>query len=522
VWKFFSSIVRNISYLKMAIMKHPEKYILILLLLIVQALCAQDRRSERIDSLVSVLAANKLFNGSILVAEHGRVIYRRSVGDIDFEHHIPNSDTTIFNLASLSKPLTAVAVLQLVQKGKVKLDDPLSKYFKDFPYPEIQIRYLLSQSSGLPVQEKAEAPYIAAHPDEILNNQEVYAHLVAAKTPLLFPPGSNWGYNNTNYVLLALLVEKIGGRTFNAYMKAKVFRPAGMSKSYIRLAGMPNTPRYIIPNYYTSAYQNVDSLDHVQNYTFYNLGSLYGPANVMSTLQDLLKFDQALMAGKLINKNLLKLAFSPLILNNGKVFHMGASTRSYGLGWNVYTSKTAHPDTMIFHDGHVVGITTVSHHNLSKDQTIIFYDNTNHAPLQLMVGISNILNGISPGNFRVTQSLASVYGETLVSNGINAAISKLLSLKSDTAHYYIDESEMNTLGFDLLKAPMPDHFALSLEAFKINILLFPKSGNAYDSYAQALEKAGDNNDALLMYQKSLTLWPDNEEGKKAVKRLSGR
>ncbi len=502
-------------------MKRFEKYILVMSLFYIHALSAQDKRSERIDSLVSVLAANKLFNGSILVAEHGSVIYRRSVGDIDFAHHIPNSDTTTFNLASLSKPLTAVAVLQLVQKGKINLGDPLSKYFKDFPYPEIQVRHLLSQSSGLPVQEKAEASYIAAHPDEILSNEEIYTHIVDSKTPLLFPPGSNWSYNNTNYVLLALLVEKVSRMPFNVYMKVKVFRPAGMSKSYIRLAGMPNTPRYIIPNYYTGAYQNVDSLDHIQNYTFYNLGSLYGPANVMSTLQDLLKFEQALMAGKLINKDLLKPAFSPLILNNGKVFHMGASTRSYGLGWNVYTKK-AHPDTFIFHDGHVVGITTVLHHNLNKDQTIIFYDNTNHAPLQLMVGISNMLNGISPGNFRVTQSLARVYGETLVKNGLNAAASKLLSLKSDTAHYYIDELEMNTLGFDLLKAPMPDHLARSLEVFKINILLFPKSGNAYDSYAQALEKAGDNDDALLMYQKSVMLWPDNEEGKKAVKRLSAR
>jgi tetratricopeptide (TPR) repeat protein len=109
-----------------------------------------------------------------------------------------------------------------------------------------------------------------------------------------------------------------------------------------------------------------------------------------------------------------------------------------------------------------------------------------------------------------------------VDKGPDAAIAKLMTFKSDTVHYYLDELEMNTLGFDLLKAPLPNHNELALEAFKVNTLLFSKSGNTYDSYADALERNGKKEEAILMYQKSLALSPGNEAGKRALQRLSGQ
>jgi CubicO group peptidase (beta-lactamase class C family) len=507
----------------------------ILLLFILGSLCAQaqvsinvmaalmpETKTHRIDSLLNVLADARLFNGSVLIAENGHVVYEKSIGYIDKSRQIPNTDTTRFNLASLSKPFTAVAILQLVQKGKLKLDDPFIKYFPDFPYPAIRIRHLLTHTSGLPSVEKEEAAYVSAHPNEIVTNENAYAHLVAAKSPLVFQPGDNEAYNNMNYLLLGMLVEKISRVPFAVYMEKNVFKPAGMPKTYVRTANMPNTTRYIMPDFYTSSYRNVDSLDHSLYYTNYNLGGWYGPNNVISTLQDLLNFDKTLMSGKLIKPALLEAAFAPVTLNNGKVFHMGNSTRSYGFGWNVYTSKTAPTDTFIFHDGHIVGISTILHHNISKNQTIIFYDNTGNPPLQLMLSLSNILNNQSPQKIRVTQSLARLYGETLIGKGPDAAIAKLITLKSDTAHYYLDELEMNTLGFDLLKAPLQNHNELSLEVFKINTLLYPKSGNTYDSYGEALEKNGKKDEAVLMYKISLALSPDNEAGKQALQRLSGQ
>ncbi|WP_185731408.1 serine hydrolase domain-containing protein [Larkinella rosea] len=487
-----------------------------------QETATPSSRIARIDSLLSTLASHGLLNGSVFVAEQGKVLYSKSFGYADKARRVPHTDTTRFNLASLSKPFTALATLQLVQKGKLKLDDPVVKYFTDFPHPTITVRHLLNQTSGLPVLERLMDAYVNAHPDEVLSNQQVYASLVILKSPLLFQPGDTWRYNNLNYVLLAMLVEKVSRMSFATYAQRNLFRPAGMPNTYIRLAGMPNTTRYIRPNQYTLHYHNVDLLDRKQEYTYYQLGSLIGPNNVISTIQDLWKFDQALMAGKLVSPALLEMASKPLTLNNGQVFRMGSSTRSYGLGWSVYHSKTEPINHFIFHDGHIVGLTTFLHHNLTKNQTIIFCDNTDNNPLQVMVAVSNILNNTAPPPIRLTESLVRLYGEALVAGGPDYAITRFNELKTDSTQYHVDELEMNRLGYDLLRASSPQYKAYALEVFKINTLLFPKSGNTYDSYAHALAKSGRKEEAIAMYRHSIRVWPGNEEGKKALRELLER
>lgn len=478
-----------------------------------------NQKVARIDSFITSLAKHHLFNGSVLVAQEGKVIYKKSVGYADFGRGIPNTDTTRFNLASLSKPFTAIAILQLVQKGKLKQEDTFVTYFPDFPYPEITIKHLLTQTSGIPVVERYEDEYIKAHPNETINNQKAYEHLVNLKKPLNFTAGNRWQYNNANYFLLAMLVEKVSQAPFAVYMKKNIFIPAGMKKTYVREAGMANTLRYSVLNFYNPTYHNVDSLNPAQHYTYYQLGALTGSNNIVSTLEDLWNFDNAFAAGKFIPPALMEASFTPVTLNDGKPFRMGSSTRSYGLGWNVYTSKTAPADTSIFHDGRIVGLTTFLHRNLTKKQTIIFYDNTDNNPIQVMVSISNMLNGSPPFPVRLTKSLAKRYGEVLITKGINAAACTFNELKNDSTNYYVDELEMNRLGYDLLKATFPNHNELSLEVFKINTLLYPKSGNTYDSYAQALAQSGNKEAAIAMYQKSIILSPTNEDGKRALKRL---
>lgn len=476
-------------------------------------------RAAKIDSFLTVLSANQLFNGSILVTEKGQTVYQKSFGYLDFARQIPHTDTTPFNLASLSKPFTAIVVLQMAEKKKFDLDDSFKKFFPDFIYPNIKIRHLLAQTSGLPILERYEDQYVKTHPDEQISNKQAYQHLIGHQLPLLFPPGENWRYNNANYVLLALLVEKVSGMDFGKYLQKCIFGPSKMLQTFVREANMPNTPRYVRANMYTHAYTCVDSLDRKREYTYYNLGALAGPNNVISTIRDLALFDRALTAGRLISPNMMEKAFKPLVLNSGKIFLMGGSTRSYGLGWNVYTSKTEPLDHFAFHDGHIVGLSTVLHKNLTKDQTIILYDNTDNNPIQVMVGISNILKGAAPPQIRTTRSLARIYGETIVQDGPDFAASKLNELKGDSAHYHVDELEFNRLGFDLLRTQPGQLRQYALEVFKINTLLFPKSGNTYDSYAHALAKLGKKQPAIAMYRKSIALSPGNEEGKRALQQL---
>lgn len=480
-----------------------------------------QEKAARIDSFLTVMHQYDMFNGSMLVAEHGKIVYERSTGYIDLEHKIPNTDTSHFNLASVSKPFTAIAVLQLIQKRKLNLSDPLTKYFADFPYPAVTIRHLLTHTGGLPVLEDFTRQYINEHPDEIITSEKAYAILVALKQPLKYQPGNKWAYSNLGYIILAMLVEKISNMPFATYMKKNVFLPAGMKTTYIRGYASPNTPRYIIPTMYETAYKNVDSLDHTIIYTHYNLGGNVGPSNVVSTLRDLLNFDNALSAGKLLNASLLKEAFTPVILNNGDTFHMGKGPRSYGFGWNVM--QQASKDTVVFHDGHIIGLTTMLYKNLSKDLSIIFYNNNgDFSPFQYVGTVSRILNDEPLNKTSLAKSLARIYGEALVNKGIDYATVKFNELKSDTINYYIDELELNSLGYDLGKANFAGHNELALEVFKINTLLYPKSANTYDSYAEVLAKIGKKEEAISMYKKSLLLNPRNTDGQRALQKLSAQ
>ena len=484
-----------------------------------QQLAPVSQRAAKIDSFLTLMARRNLFNGSILVAEKGEIIYNGSFGYADLGRKINHSERTQFNLASVSKPFTSLAILLLAQKGKLKLDDLVASYLPDFQYKEISIRNLLNQTSGLPGLESSEREYIKGHPQEVLTNEAVYNHLIASKQPLSTSPGAQWNYNNMNYLLLALNVEKVSGVSFASYMKKNIFEVAGMKNTYVRTHDMANTTRYNRPAMYKSIFRNVDSLDHNRYQTYYHLGGITGSNNVVSTIQDLWSFDKALSDGKLISPELMEMAFTPLTLSDGKTFRMGSSTRSYGLGWNIYNSKTEPLQKFVFHDGHIVGLSTAMHKNLNSGQTIILYDNMDNNPIQLMISVSNIMMGIEPLKIRQTSSLARIYGEWLVRKGIDFGTAKFNEMKSDTLNFHVDELELNRLGYDFMSESSNKYLPLSLEVFKLNTLLYPRSGNTYDSYANALEKAGKKEEAILMYQKSIILSPRNEDGKKALRKL---
>lgn len=481
---------------------------------------AQKSASERIDSFLNVMTQHGFFNGTVVAAIHGQIVYEKSVGFADSASGTYNSDTTPFNLASASKPFTSLAVLQLVQRGKLHLQDRFVQYFPDFPYPSVTIKHLLTHTSGLPQMENFEHAYIDQHPDELLSGQEVYAHLLALKEPLQFKPGDRMAYSNLGYACLALLVAKVSNMPFGKYLEKNIFLPSNMHHTYLRVPGSVNPTRYTLPVMYMTEHMNADSLDHRRYYTYYNLGSIPGPGSIVSTALDLLQFDQALYSGKLLAQRLLDSAFSPLVLNDGKVFQM-RGTGSYGFGWNVV--KNAGKDTIVYHDGHIPGIKTVFYRNLTKGLTIVYYDNMDSpVPLDVVGGVSRILTGIPLRTYNMGKSLARVYGEALVTKGVNFATTLFNEFKDDTVNYYLEEMEMNTLGYELLgHREVPDHITLALETFKLNTLLF-HSANSYDSYADALREAGCNEDAIAMYQKSLAMNPNNPAGADNLKKLRGK
>lgn len=476
----------------------------------------------RLDSFFQSVHKYGQINGSVLVADKGNIIYEKSFGFADFENEIPNSNNTGFMLASISKVFTSTAVLQLRDKGKFKLDDPLVKYFTNFPYHGITIRNLLSHTSGLPDYQLYEEQ-IDKNPYKVFTNKDLLPSLKIWTKQLSFKPGEKWEYSNTNFCLLALLVEKVSGITFQQYVQRYIFAPAKMSSTYFSRnpakADKSNRAiNYEYPFLFSDRLQNVDSLKKYRWRT-YNASGFVGQGNVIATASDMLRFDNALYSGKLLKRSTLNEAFTPAKLSDGENTNatIGIGKASYGLGWFIFADTSS--GKIVWHTGGQPGALSIFIRNITKRQTVIMFDNTfNRSIYGNGVTALAILN-----NKEVIirkKSLTLEYGQTLVAGGVDAAFCKLECLKADSAHYYLSEDDMNELGLQLLyAATFSNHKELSLEVLKLNTLLFPFSFNTYDSYGEALVSIGKTKDAIYMYKKSIELNPNNEGGKQALKRL---
>jgi CubicO group peptidase (beta-lactamase class C family) len=257
---------------------------------------------------------SKGFNGGILIALNGAVIYEKYQGLRDIRKKVPLTDSTPLHIASTSKTFTATAVLRLIQEEKLSLNDSVSKFFPGFPYPGITVKMLLDHRSGLP-----NYLYFMSNSDwdkqKYALNQDVLNYLIAKNPDKSFSPNSRFNYCNTNYVLLALIVEKISGKSFPDYMQEKFFGPLQMNHTYVFSLKDTLTAT---PSFTTNGtYWGFDFLD-----------GTYGDKNIYTTPRDLLKWDQALYTDQLISKALLDSAFS------GYSFEK-PSVHNYGLGWRL-------------------------------------------------------------------------------------------------------------------------------------------------------------------------------------------
>lgn len=482
---------------------------------------AQDK-SKKLDSLFNSLSTYGQFNGNILVAENGLPIYIKSFGYSNFETKALHTENSIFSLASISKVFTSLAILQLKEKGNLKLDDYIKKHLKDFPYPDITIRNLLSHTSGLPDLEIFEEA-VTNNPNKIFTNKDVLPLLKVWTNPLENKPYEKWSYSNINYDLLALIVEKITGKTFQEYVRKNIFVPANMQSTFFKtdtvaLKVKNKSEDYEYPTRYSSKFQNVASIEEFR-WTVFSLSGVVGDGNLMSTTEDLLNFDKTLYSGKLIKTSTLEEAFTPTKLKSGANAdaNIGIGKTSYGLGWFIFDDTTN--GKIVWHTGGDPGVLTILLRNIDKKQTVILFDNTASTGVyENGINAMNILN--NKPIVTTKQSLTRIYGSTLVDKGIDAAFAKLVELREDTSHFRLREDGMNELAYELLnKATFNGHNDLALEVFRQNVLLFPNNYNPYDSYGEALAKLGKKDEAIFMYRKSIKLNPDNEGGKKALEEL---
>lgn len=483
--------------------------------------------TERLDSLFTAPGNFESLNGSVLIAENGKVIYQKSFGFADFERKKLNSETCSFNIGSNTKTFTSTAILQLKEKGKLKLDDSFIKYFPSFPYSTITIRNLLNHTSGLHDFDMYFS-ILKDEPNKILTNEDIIPCILKYNKPLKFNPGENFDYCNTNFELLALLVEKLSGLSFPDYLKKYIFIPAGMAHSYMQTTLFKPVDTNEVINYmpekmYSTSYSICDSTKRpALKLILYNMGGIIGDGGIISTMQDMLNYDNALYSGKLLKKSILKEAYTPNQLATGKEYHVYNSVQTgwlyYGLGWMI--NRDTSMGTIVSHGGHYPGIWTAFVRNISKHQTIIIYDNTDWSGADLLSTMAmEILNNKPVISNLNKKKLAQVYGQSLIQSSSDEAFSKLIELKDDTIHYSLRELDMNELGYQFL---YDGYTTQALETFKVNTLLYPNSSNVYDSYGDALADNKQKENAIIMYKKSILLDPKNTESLDKLKKLTGK
>ncbi|MGK2861993.1 MAG: serine hydrolase domain-containing protein [Chitinophagaceae bacterium] len=292
------------------------------------------------------------FNGSILVAKDGDVIYEKYSGFSDLRKKDSITDSTALHIASTGKTLTAMAVLRLVQENKLSLDDSLQTYFPLLPYQGITVKMLLNHRSGLPNYLyflEADKTYKNMY----VTNQDVLDFLITKKPNRSFSPNRRFSYSNTNFVLLALIIEKISGQPFASFMKERIFDPLQMKDTYVysRADSAIAVPSF---NYNNSHWQN----DRME-------GTM-GDKNIYSTPRDLLKWDQALYTDQFLNKSLLDSAFSPNSLER-------PSIHNYGLGWRMLLIPNG--KKVIYHFGRWHGFNAAFARLIDEKVTIIILGN---------------------------------------------------------------------------------------------------------------------------------------------------
>lgn len=294
------------------------------------------------------------FNGGILIAKGGNILYESYHGFRDPNRKSDTIDAqTQFHLASTSKPFTAVTVLKLVQDTKIGLQDPVIRYFPAFPYPAVTIEQLLSHRSGLPNYLSVMEDKTKWNPKQMISNDDVLRFLEQYKPAPMFKAGSRFAYCNTNFVLLALIVEKVTGKKFPQYVKETIFDPLQMTHSFVYT---PADSGHVIMSYKPSGALWVnDQFDNT-----------YGDKNVYSTPEDMFKWDRALYNPNFIRQSLLDSAYQPHS-------HEKPSIHNYGLGWRMLNLPNG--KNVIYHNGKWHGFTPAFGRLLDEKAVIIILGN---------------------------------------------------------------------------------------------------------------------------------------------------
>lgn len=311
--------------------------------------------ASRIDSFFSNRFERGLFNGTVLFAEGDRIVYKNAFGFANFRKKDSLKINSPFQLASVSKPITAAAIQLLHQRGEISYSDSIQKIFPGFPYKNITVRLLLIHRSGL-----SNYMYFAEDFWEDkkipLKNEDVVDMMIEYQPKRYYLPNKKYNYINTNYALLASIVEKVSGKSFQEFIKTEIFDPLEMSNSFIYSNDTINSLPDEVLGYITRRRPVNDTY----------LNGVVGDKGVYSTVEDLFKFSRALFENTLLDSTEIDSAYS---LAHKELY----DNDNYGFGWRI--NKRTDGTKIIYHTGWWKGFRSYLIRDLPTEKTIVVLTN---------------------------------------------------------------------------------------------------------------------------------------------------
>ena len=479
----------------MNILFNKLRLLVVFYLLAISSLAHSQNMQAEMADFISGFHNFKQFNGNVLVAKDGKVLFEQSVGYANFEWDIRHSNKSKFRIGSITKQFTAMLILQLAQDGKLKLDDHLATYLPDYRKDiatKITLRQILNHTSGLGnyTQAKSFRDEYSRNPYSV----DEFIRLLCSDD-LVFEPGTEFRYSNSGYFILGAVIEKVTGQKYQDVLQKNILDPLDMKDT-----GYDSHNKII--KFRVSGYDN--GLAGYSNTDYLDMSIPYAAGSMYSTARDLLKWDQALYTDKLLNKEYKKQMYQV------------SEQRNYALGWevtNLDKSTYGKPLTRIQHGGGINGFNAFISRIIEDKLLVIILNNTGGAPLTPMTnGLLAIYYGkpYEKATEHVDSKLYNVFKREGIA-GLKNTYQQMVS-EGNTPR----ERSLNYFGYELMQM---DELGAAITVFELNNQSYPESANTFDSLGEAYLAAGDKQKALASYKSALKLNPDSESAKQAIEKL---
>ncbi len=455
-------------------------------------------KAEELDRMFTFYNQHGMFNGVILAAENGEVIYEKAYGFADFDKKLPLTKSSIFSIGSITKTFTAAAIMILKERGLLKYSDKIIEYFPQFPpySKDITIHHLLTQTSGLIDYLDRGLRLLAKFPE--VTDSLVLENLTSQPS-LQFKPGEEFQYSNSNYVLLAQIIEKIAKKSYRDFITENILTPLRMNQTFV-YEGSEETLLQSVKSYVN--YWEQDK----ENYRL----KVSGDGNIYSSAGDLFKFVEGLFSQQLVGAETFKEAFDESAFK----YRSEKKKSKYGYGMEIVNIPTG---KIAYHRGKIAGFSCQFWHNLKTDSTLIVLCNTLSLVKDpaILSGAENIMEDKPYSLGKI--SAAQLFWDNWYVKGFDAGWNGLReAMSAEECDYYIHPWEIHAIGYSCQQRGEKES---ALEVFKYSNELFPKNFNLLDSLGEAYLAVGDKQNAVKYYKEALEVNPECESAIKALKEL---